>query len=139
MLSKTSLSSCSATPRDRQNQRRIILWGFVWIATWLGLNMAISRDLVLGWVSVTLTVLSVLLGFGMIFAYRRFLREADELRRKIELDALALAFGVGVVGGMTYWMMARAGLVDEADILYLVMLMLFTQSAGVAIGWRRYS
>ena len=43
-----------------------------------------------------------LFGIATVLAYRRFLQETNELRRKIEVEALALAFGVGLVGGLSY-------------------------------------
>ena len=50
----------------------------------------------------------------MVVAYRRYLGETDELRRKIEVDALALAFGVGLVGAFSYVLLERAGAVESA-------------------------
>jgi hypothetical protein len=82
---------------------------------------------------------STAFGLGMGLAYRRFLREADELLRKIELEALALAVGVGVVGGFAYTTLARAGIVAEADVLVLVVAMVLTYGIAVIVGQRRYA
>ena len=74
----------------------------------------------------------------MIITYRRYLGETDELRRKIEVDALALAFGVGLVGAFSYVLLERAGTVARADPMQLVMLMVATYVIGVVLGHRRY-
>src|ERR1044072_5487938 len=54
-----------------------------------------------------LAALTAVPGLVGIRAYIRFLREADELLRKIQLEALAIAFGVGVLFMMTRRLFAR--------------------------------
>ena len=44
-----------------------------------------------------IAIVPVLVGFGAILSYRKFLRMADELMQKIQLEGLAVGFGVGVV------------------------------------------
>lgn len=137
---KTFWEWCGGTARDRRNELRILGWMLLWIGSWLGVTLAIKEGwLAAGWPSTTATLVTAVLGLRMIGAYRRFLREADELRRKIEFDALALAFGVGLVGAFTYWLLEVAGAVAEVDILDLVLLMIVTYSAGVVLGQRRYA
>mgnify|MGYP001950570376 CR=1 FL=1 len=53
------------------------------------------------------------LGVATVFVYVKFLHEAEELQRKIQLEALALGFGVGLVGTLClpflvhdWWLMA---------------------------------
>ena len=75
----------------------------------------------------------------MIVVYRRFLREADELRRKIELDAFALAAGVGVVGAVTYRLLEQAGAIGETDPVHVVVTMVVAHTISVVVGERRYA
>ena len=42
------------------------------------------------------------IGFGMIRMFRQYLLGLDELQRKIQLDAMALSLGVGLVVGVSY-------------------------------------
>lgn len=141
---KTTLAhlaeACGGTVRDRQNQRRIIAWSFLWMASWVALVRGIDNEwMPAGWPVALAVALTLLPAALTLLAYRRFLREADELRRKIELDALALAFGVGVVGGMSYFALGRAGVVAMDDFLSVILAMVATHSLGVWIGHRRYS
>jgi peptidoglycan/LPS O-acetylase OafA/YrhL len=129
---------CHTTERDRRNQRRVIAWSLLWTLCWVVGALAIDN----GWMDaaaagVAAAVLSALLGVGLLLAYWRFLREADELRRKIEVEALALAFGVGLVGGISYWLLGESGIVAEAEILHVIVLMIVTHSLGILIGSRR--
>ena len=126
------------TDRDRVNQRRMVISGMAWMGTWLALIYVIGRDWLSGFAATAASVVPLALGVGMIIAYRRYLGETDELRRKIEVDALALAFGVGLVGAFSYVLLERAGTVARADPMQLVMLMVATYVIGVVLGHRRY-
>jgi hypothetical protein len=131
---------CHTTERDRRNQRRVIAWSLAWTVCWVTGSLAIDN----GWwdagaAGVAAAVLSALFGVALLLAYWRFLREADELRRKIEVEALALAFGVGLVGGIAYWLLGMSGIVAEAEILHVLVLMIATHSLGILLGYRRYA
>ena len=135
-----SLSGLCSTPqRDRRNQWRILVWSFVWALSFTAVTLVIKKE----WLPFGLTLAGVigtaLFGIVTVLAHRRFLQETDELRRKIELEALALAFGVGVVGGLTYWLLAVMGEVPAKDFAYVFLVMIVTHPIGVLIGLRRYS
>lgn len=131
---------CGASPRDQRNSRRLLYWMAAWMGTWLAVNWAISVDFLTPGMPATLaSIAPTVLGIGVIVAYRRFLREADELRRKIELDALAVALGVGLVGSLTYWLLGRSGVVAEVDLLSMVVVMMAVYGISVIVGQVRYS
>ena len=130
---------CSGRARDRQNQRRIVLWAFAWALSFITVTLEITKVRLSFGVTLAGVVANALFGIATVLAYRRFLRETDELRRKIEVEALALAFGAGVVGGLTYWLLMVSGALPAYGFAYIFALMLLTHSAGVLIGRRRYS
>lgn len=139
-LKRLVAADCQGTPTDRRNQWRIIAWALAWAVAYLAVTAGLRSGVVEGRaMSLAGVALCGALGLGTFMAYRRFLIEADELRRKIELEALAAAFGVGVFGGLTYWLLALAGLVSEADVSAIVVLMILTHSVGTVLGLRRYS
>jgi hypothetical protein len=136
----SSLSDhCSGTPRDGRNQLRVILWSFVWALSFVAVTLGVKK----AWWPFGPTLAggigTSLFGIATVLAYRRFLQETDELRRKIEVEALSLAFGVGVVGGMTYWLLTVMGAVPAKDFLYVFLVMILAHPVGVLIGRRRYS
>ncbi len=136
----TSRTPSDATGRDRQNQRRIQLWSFLWMLTWLGVNAAIRFDyLAPGALALSLTMATSILGLVVLMAYVRFLRDTDELRRKIEVEALALAYGVGLVGLMTLFLIQRSGYLSEMDLLAVALLMMFTYTIGQWRGRKYYA
>lgn len=130
---------CSSPKRDRHNQRRVTLWAFVWGLSFVAVAQGTRREWWPFGVTLVGVICTALFGIATVLAYRRFLQETDELRRKIEVEALALAFGVGVVGGLTYHLLAVSGAVPETGFAYVFVVMLFTHPLGVLIGRRRYS
>jgi hypothetical protein len=133
-----SLGNPSASRRGPQH-RRVTLWAFVWALSYVAAALGIKKEWWPQGVSVAVVVASALLGVATILAYRRFLQEADELRRKIELEALAIAFGAGAVGGLTYWLLVASGAAPAADFVFVLVAMVVIHPVGVLIGCRRYS
>lgn len=130
---------CSSPQRDRRNQRRATLWALAWALSFIAVTLGITKEwLPFGAILGAVTGTS-LLGIATALAYRRFLQETDELQRKIEVEALALAFGVGVVGGLAYWLLVMSGAVSGTGFAHVFALMMITYSVGVLIGRRRYS
>lgn len=132
---------CIGSKRDRRNELRVLAWMAPWAVAFLTLEFAISEEwLPAGWPVVLAILVVAALGLGVLLAYRRFLRQADELRRKIELEGLALAFAVAILGGLMAGQLISAGLLSGDGVLQsMVSLMLVAYSLGVLLGYRRYS
>lgn len=130
---------CSDPQSDRRNQRRIRLWALAWAVSFIAVTLGTTEK----WWPFGVTLAGVignsLLGLATAMAYRRFLKETDELRRKIEVEALALAYGTGAVGGLSYWLLMVSGAVPGWGFACIFSAMMLTHSLGVLIGLRRYS
>ena len=81
---------------------------------------------------------NALLGIVTILAFMRYLRDSDELHRKIQLDALALAMGVGLVGSFTYSLLVTGGFIVDAEVSDIILLMTVTYMIGIVAGQVRY-
>jgi hypothetical protein len=129
----------SAPQRDRSNQRRVTFWSLAWAGSYIAVTLSIR----MGWLGAGPAVAAVmgtaLFGTTTLWAYRRFLMETDELRRKIEVEALAFAFGIGIIGGLTFFLLFENGFVSGSVFAYLFVAMILAHAAGVAVGRRRYS
>lgn len=137
---EASLPDLSSGPqRDRRNRRRATLWALIWAFSYLAVSLGIKVGRLPFGVTVAGVIGTGALGVAMVLAYRRFVQQTDELRRKVEVEALAVAFGVGVVGGLTYWLLAAAGAVPEDGFVYVVVGMILTHPVGILIGLRRYA
>ncbi len=120
------LTACgSAGPGDVRNQLRFALlclaWGLTFIASvWL---LRRTPDLSAPFVALAIALPGAM-GIVVIRAYLKFLRNTDELLRKIQLEALALAFGVYALLSMTYPLLEAAGLLvlEVGDLFAAVMI-----------------
>lgn len=90
-------------------------------------------------ISTIFIFLSTLIGVGMILANKRHINGLDEMQRKVILESMAVALGVGVVGGISYSMLDQANVVSfDAKISHLVILISLTYIVGVVVGNLRY-
>lgn len=93
--------------------------------------------------NTSLTILALLLnvGFGifMILANRTHLKSLDEMMQKIQLNAMAIALGVGLVFGIAYELMEDIKLIAfEPEISHLVMVMAFAYMITILVSNRKY-
>lgn len=133
------LTHCrTMTARDRRNARRANWWLLAWMLSFAATIFAISRQLIPGGLPTYLAIAgSTLLGFVGVLAFFHFLRQADELQRKIQLEALALGFGGGFLATFTLSLLERTGLEVDLGDPFLAMVLLYV--AGILLGARRYA
>ncbi|WP_243074311.1 hypothetical protein [Microbacterium sp. SS28] len=118
----------------------LAIWTIAWLAT-LALAQFAPEALwdaqpVLSWIAIAL---NVAVGIVWIASYARFLRGADDLQRKIQMDAMAAALGAGLVGGCAYAAASSAGLVSfDSDIAFLIALMAVAYLIAILVGSLRY-
>lgn len=89
-------------------------------------------------ISAIAIVLNAGIGIGMILSYLRHLKSMDELQRKIQLDALAIAMGVALVGSFSYSLMVTAKFITDAEVSDIILLMTFAFVVSVTVGHVRY-
>ncbi len=79
-------------------------------------------------------------GAGMIWANIKHISVLDELQKKIQLDAMGIALGVGIVGGLSYSVMDIANVISsDAEIGFLVMLISVSYMIALLVGKKRYA
>jgi hypothetical protein len=93
--------------------------------------------------NLLLTIFAILLnlgiGIGMIVANISHLKVLDEMMQKIQLEAMALALGIGVVCGLNYALLDTTNIIDfNAEISHLVILIALSYLAAIFVGYRRY-
>jgi len=125
------------------NARNTRLLGY-WTGAWL-LTMVVA---VFGpkfvwqfneYLSLLGITLNLMVGAGMIWANKKLLDGMDEMQQRIQLDAMALSLGVGLVVGLSYSNLDVANVIEsDAEISHLVILMALTYLAGIFRGTRKY-
>lgn len=124
----------------RKNVRHLAYWTIGWVLT---LAVATFGPKFL-WdfnpgISIFSILINTLVGAGMIVMNKKYIDGLDEMQRKVNLDAMALALGVGLVGGVSYSTLDIANVIPfDAEISFLIMLMSVTYIIAVIAGSIRY-
>jgi len=129
--------ACSGTAADRRNQYRFVIWLFIWAVTFVGatwvLDSAEHLSATLAW---SVAILPNFFSILALFAYLRFLREADELVRRIQLEGLAFGFGAGVIISMAYFTLERVGIPGLTSDRTVFIMMIGWAVGQLAATWR---
>jgi hypothetical protein len=140
MNKKIITDMCDSTAQTKKNTLRLFFWTVAWVLATAGAAFG-PKSL---WDFNTLpTILGVLvhigIGFGMIRMFKQYLLGLDELQRKIQLDAMALSLGIGLVLGSSYELLEDIKLIPfEPEIPHLLILMSLTYVVGTVLGHRKY-
>lgn len=125
--------------RDHNNEKRVNLWAFAWAGTLL-LAMATMTTFNAGLLAlIALLALHLYCALRAINAYRYFLRELDEMERKVQLDAIAFSFAMTIVIFSTGSILAVADIVPELNAAVVVLSLSLCYVAGLIIGRLRLS
>ncbi len=131
--------SCSSlyTPRDARNLKIFNAWLIGAVLLFATATILLAKEVIappIGWILTIATI--VLLAFTAR-AYIIFLRDADELLRKIQLEALAMSFGATAVFMLGWRLCERLGAPKlDVDDPFLVMTVVW--ALGQWTGFRRY-
>lgn len=125
--------------RKKANTRRL---GY-WTAAWVGTQAVAVFGPQFAWDNNTLTwialLINVLMGAGMVLANKRHLRGLDEMHQRVQLEAMALTLGVGLVVGLAYSTADVTNLIPaDAEISHLIILLGLTYFTATVLGLRQY-
>ncbi|MDH3439435.1 MAG: hypothetical protein OEM63_01690 [Gammaproteobacteria bacterium] len=132
-----TLRSCTGTAADRKNRYRFLVWAMAWAATFLGADWGLENHDVQGPTAIFIAMIPTLMACGALWAYLRFLRETDELVRRIQLEGVALGFGAGIIFLLSLVSLEDAGFA-KLDASDAIALMLVTWAFGQLFATWRY-
>lgn len=126
--------------RIRTNTIQLAQWSGAWVASCalmaFGPKFLWNKALAFTLLAIGLNVAA---GVGVILANKNYLAELDELQRKVQLNAMAVTLGVGLIASVPLSVMNSYHLIPfKVDISHLVMLMSLTFVVSVVYGSRRY-
>ncbi|TXB65115.1 hypothetical protein FRY74_06725 [Vicingus serpentipes] len=121
--------------------KNLALWTLLWVSS---MAFATFGPKFLWELNTTWSMLAILLntalGAGMIWANIKHISVLDELQQKIQLDAMGIALGVGIVGGLSYSTMDNANVISgDAEIGFLVILISVSYMIALVVGKKRYA
>ena len=136
----TETKTNKAYSKGRVSEAKVVYWGLAWVLATAG--AAFGPELLWGYGTLMTSVAvatQLALGFGMIWAFKGVLLAMDDLQRLIQLEAISLALGVGIVVGISYELLEDVKLITfEPEISHLIMLMSLTYMFGLFLGNRQY-
>ncbi|CAN5847894.1 hypothetical protein BH23ACT10_BH23ACT10_23930 [soil metagenome] len=130
----------SASEADRRNQ----LWFKAWMTAW-GISFVgatwVLRSANAGSPTGSTAWIVALVPTGLaiiaVVAFMRFLRQTDELIRRIQLEALVFGFVTAILFGVASPLLARAG-APELGVNGLAAIAMLAFGIGQLVGTRRY-
>lgn len=139
-MNKQMTDSNEWNSRNKNNILRLGYWTGAWVLATAG---AVFGPRFLWEFKPLLTILGVLIqlgiGFGMVMAFKQHLQGLDEMQHKIQVDAMALSMGIGLVVASSYQLLEDIKLITfEPEIPHIIILMALTYMIGVFLGNRRY-
>ena len=127
------------TPVDASNQRRFHAWLAAAMVAYIGATVATHHHELIPVSTAWLLVgACALLTAQAVRRYFLFLRRADELLRKLELEALAVGFAAGAVACLLLPLVERLGVPAPGEAETVLLAMMLGWSLGSWFGMRRY-
>ena len=125
---------------QRENVRHLAYWTIAWVLTMavatFGPKFLWDQN---SSISILAILVNTIIGAVMILMNRKYANGLDEMQRKVTMEAMAIALGVGVVGGLSYSMLDIANVIPfNAEIGHMVMLISITYMIAFIVGSIRY-
>ena len=125
--------------RSIKDNLAVVGWIFVWMAS---LTVSDKAALYGWWEAEWITWLSIIvnaaLGAWLIVRYLRMLRGMDELQRQVQLQALALTFGITAVACVSYSLLVTWGYIQDEEVTDIFMIMCITYAVTSVAGALRH-
>lgn len=121
--------------RDKKNANRVNLWALGWMFSLMA-NMILTKIFDQGvsalWAIILLT--HVVAGTMLILSYRRFLSDLDEMERKVQLEAMALAVGLSLLVYSAGSILHSVDVLPAPDASLMLVVMSLAYMAGLILG-----
>ncbi len=126
--------------RFRTNTKRLVGWNGAWVAATflmlLGPKVLWNNALAF---TLPAVALDIAVGVGMVLATKKYVVELDDLQRKVFLNALGIAMGVGLITGVPLSAMDAYHVIPfHANIGVLIILMGLAFFVSFLYGTWRY-
>ncbi len=125
---------------QRENVMHLAYWTIAWVLTMavatFGPKFLWDQN---SSISILAILVNTIIGAVMILMNRKYANGLDEMQRKVTMEAMAIALGVGVVSGLSYSMLDIANVIPfNAEIGHMVMLISITYMIAFIVGSIRY-
>ncbi len=118
----------------------LLISGILWFLSWFAARMLLEQGGFSAGMRAAIALMPVPLFAWFVFSFVRFMAQADELQKRIQLEALAIAFPTAIVLFMTLGLLDIAiGLpYENFGLKHTWTFMPMIYFLGLAIATRRY-
>lgn len=126
------------SPSPRTTSARLLtLAALIWAGIYIACSWVLTReDVAPGLPTLVAIGLPALVGLGVVLVYLHHLQVLDELERRIQLETLGLAFGVGVLYTLSFQLYAVAHATPGKDSQAAAVLLLAWVAGQCLARWR---
>jgi hypothetical protein len=102
---------CTGPELDRRNMRAALAWCLAWALVFIAATYLLKHaaEMLSGAGRMGIAALATAFSIAMVVAYARYILQADELVRRIQVESLAIAFGATIVLVSSWPLLERAG------------------------------
>jgi hypothetical protein len=140
-MKSTDTNNDSIEARTARNGVRLCIWTISWVLT-VAL-MAFGPKFLWDFNNLATAIaigINLLMGYKMILVNKDHLLGLDELQQRIQLNAMAISLGAGLVLGTTYDTLEDIKVITfESEIAHLIIAMSIVYIVSILIGNRRYA
>jgi hypothetical protein len=101
--------------------RQLIISGVLYLVTLIGALYLLEYDLNQS-VQIIIVLVPIIPGIWLIVSLGRAIASLDELQRRIQLEAIAIGFGISGMLALTYGLLGMAG-IPQASWIYVPVVM----------------
>ncbi len=129
---------CGAgTQQDFVNMRRFSIWCVAWAAAQIAASWVLNSYAVTGVAAWMIALAPSIVAIGALVSYLRYLRLADELQRRIQIEGLAVGFGAAWIFVIGYQSFEHAG-APELTVVATILVMTAALIVGQLLAVRHY-
>ena len=124
-------------PRERWAGGWFVAASLAWAMSFVAATYALRRELVAPPVSWAVAAVPPVVAVATLLVFVRYLRELDELQRRIQLGALAFGLGAMSIAITGYPLFELLG-APKADSSRYLLVMVLSYVLGNVVAWIRY-
>jgi len=131
----------SLNERTKRNTIQLAIWTFTWVLSvaFLAFGPKFIWDFNVN-ISILAIVLNLGLGFKMIMVNKTHLLGLDEMQQRIQLNAMGISLGIGLIVGCAYEILEDIKLISfEPEISHLIIVMSLAYIVAIVLGNRKYA
>jgi hypothetical protein len=126
-----------SSPRERWAATWFAVTCLAWAVSFVAAAAVLNRELVAARASWAVAAVPAVFAVATLLVCVRYLRELDELQRRVQLGALAFACGMTWVAIAAYPLFELVG-APKADSSSYMLVMVFSYMVGIIVAGVRY-